>query len=103
MNCLYIARYPAHSRLSAENVKQAGRHLGKLCHSFSIAVFDVVLDLLQSYVNLIDPVVQALKYLTPMELDILTCMACKSQAERSLRGAHVSIDPMRRKFFAGYG
>jgi len=50
-----------------------------------------VLDLLQSYVNLIDPVVQALKYLTPMELDILTCTAVGSEAVQSPRGAHAVL------------
>jgi THO complex subunit 2 len=63
------------SRLSADNVKQAGRHLGKLCHGYAPAVFAVALEQLQAYANLVAPVVAAFKYLTPLGVDVLMCMS----------------------------
>lgn len=61
-------------RLAKENVKQLGRLIGKMSHCSPIVVFPVILDQLQSYDNLIQPVVESLKYATSLSFDILTCI-----------------------------
>jgi THO complex subunit 2 len=47
--------------------------LGKLSHANPIIVFDTIIDQLQSYENMVQPVVDALKYLTNLSFDILGC------------------------------
>ena len=74
-------------------MKQVGRHLGKLCHGFCIAVFEVVLDQLQSYANLIQPVVNAFKYLTPLGLDVLTCARQPLPAAARMHCSAVALIP----------
>ena len=59
-------------RLSKENTKQYGRHLGKITHSNPGVVFDTILSQIQSYDNLIVPVVEMMKYVTPMSFDMLS-------------------------------
>ena len=64
-------------RLTKENWKAHGRTIGKLTHSNPGAVFDKILGLLQEdgYNNLIGPIVDALKYLSPLSKDMLAyCM-----------------------------
>ena len=61
-------------RLSKENTKQYGRHLGKLTHCNPSVVFDTILGQIQAYDNLIVPVVDMMKYLTPMSFDVLSYM-----------------------------
>ena len=61
-------------RLSKENTKQYGRHLGKITHANPCVVFDTILSQIQSYDNLIVPVVEMMKYLTPMSFDVLSYM-----------------------------
>lgn len=60
-------------RLTKENVKVQGRQIGKITHNNAAIVFDVVVDQLQQYESLIQPVVNSLKYCTPMSYDVLTC------------------------------
>ncbi|CAH8543194.1 unnamed protein product [Heterobilharzia americana] len=59
-------------RLSKENVKPMGRHLGKLSHSNPGLLFDHVLHTVQMFTNLINPVVEALKYVSSLGYDMLT-------------------------------
>ncbi|KAJ1363788.1 hypothetical protein KIN20_023725 [Parelaphostrongylus tenuis] len=59
-------------RLSKETVRVMGRQLGKLCHIHPITVFDYLLSQVQSFDNLIQPVVESLRFLTNLEFDILT-------------------------------
>lgn len=59
-------------RLSKETVRVMGRQLGKLCHIHPITVFDYLLSQVQTFDNLIQPVVESLKFLTNLEFDILT-------------------------------
>uniref|UniRef100_A0A0N4X7A8 THO complex subunit 2 n=1 Tax=Haemonchus placei TaxID=6290 RepID=A0A0N4X7A8_HAEPC len=59
-------------RLSKETVRVMGRQLGKLCHVHPITVFDYLLSQVQTFDNLIQPVVESLKFLTNLEFDILT-------------------------------
>ncbi|XP_025831929.1 THO complex subunit 2 [Agrilus planipennis] len=58
-------------RVSKENVKPVGRHIGKLTHSSPGFLFDYVLLQIQVYDNLIHPVVDSLKYLTSLSYDVL--------------------------------
>ena len=59
-------------RLTKENVRQYGRLLAKLAHSNPAIVFPVILEQLQAYDNLIQPVVDSLKYVTPLGYDVLS-------------------------------
>ncbi|WFD07414.1 THO2 plays a role in transcriptional elongation [Malassezia vespertilionis] len=59
-------------RVSADNVRNMGRTLAKAAHPNPTVFFAVVLHQIQSYDNLIEPVVDAAKYLTAVEYDILT-------------------------------
>ncbi|KAK2503524.1 hypothetical protein MC885_006227 [Smutsia gigantea] len=58
-------------RLTRENVKASGRHIGKLSHSNPTILFDYILSQIQKYDNLITPVVDSLKYLTSLNYDVL--------------------------------
>ncbi|XP_017775974.1 PREDICTED: THO complex subunit 2 isoform X2 [Nicrophorus vespilloides] len=58
-------------RVSKENIKPAGRIIGKLTHSSPGFLFDYVLVQIQVYDNLIHPVVDSLKYLTNLSYDVL--------------------------------
>ncbi|WFD41584.1 THO2 plays a role in transcriptional elongation [Malassezia psittaci] len=59
-------------RVSADNVRSSGRSLAKASHPNPTIFFAVVLHQIQSYDNLIEPVVDAAKYLTPVEYDIFS-------------------------------
>ncbi|KAE9418848.1 hypothetical protein Angca_009251 [Angiostrongylus cantonensis] len=59
-------------RLSKETVRVMGRQLGKLCHIHPVTVFDYLLSQVQSFDNLIQPVVESLRFLTNLEFDVLT-------------------------------
>lgn len=62
-------------RLSKENVKQYGRYIGKTVHSNPAIAFTIIIDQLQSYDNQIPHVVDASRYLTELEFDVLNfCM-----------------------------
>lgn len=58
-------------RVSKENVKPVGRLIGKLTHCSPGYLFDYVLLQIQVYNNLINPVVDSLKYLTNLSYDVL--------------------------------
>ncbi|KAL1505772.1 hypothetical protein ABEB36_005256 [Hypothenemus hampei] len=58
-------------RVSKENVKPVGRLIGKLTHCSPGFLFDYVLLQIQVYSNLINPVVDSLKYLTSLSYDVL--------------------------------
>ncbi|VDM52574.1 unnamed protein product [Angiostrongylus costaricensis] len=69
----YTWRYRLYGqRLSKETVRVMGRQLGKLCHIHPVTVFDYLLSQVQSFDNLIQPVVESLRFLTNLEFDILT-------------------------------
>ena len=59
-------------RLTKDNAKQIGRQLGKLVHSNSGVVFDYLLSQIQKFDNLIQPVVDAMKFLTNLAFDMLS-------------------------------
>lgn len=58
-------------RLSKENVKPSGRQIGKLSHSNPGYIFDYILSQIQTWDNLIIPVIDSLKYLTSLSYDVL--------------------------------
>lgn len=58
-------------RLSKENVKPSGRQIGKLSHSNPGYIFDYILSQIQTWDNLIVPVIDSLKYLTSLSYDVL--------------------------------
>ncbi|XP_048589854.1 THO complex subunit 2 isoform X3 [Nematostella vectensis] len=58
-------------RLTKENVKPSGRQIGKISHSNPGVVFEYLLTQIQKYDNFIVPVVDSLKYLTPLAYDVL--------------------------------
>lgn len=58
-------------RLSADNVKQFGRSLAKIAHTNPSPLFEIALNQVQSYDNLINPVVDSFRYLTPFGYDVL--------------------------------
>lgn len=72
--CVKDTRYIMR-RLSKETVNQYGRYIGKTVHSNPTIAFTIIIDQLQSYDNQIPHVVDASKYLTDFEFDVLNyCM-----------------------------
>ena len=70
-------------RLAKENAKVQGMRLAKVAHSNPLIVFNTILDQVEIYDNLIGPVVEALKHLSPLSFDILAfCVVDKLSASR---------------------
>lgn len=69
-------------RVSKENIKPQGRLIGKLSHAAPAFLFDYMLLQIQTYDNLIGPVVESLKYLTSLSLDVLGCCLLESLASK---------------------
>ena len=59
-------------RVSTDNLRASGRSLAKAAHANPTVFFRVVLNQVQSYDNLIEPVVDSAKYLTALEYDVFT-------------------------------
>ncbi|KAF1745069.1 hypothetical protein MXB_2599 [Myxobolus squamalis] len=59
-------------RITKDTVKQSGRQLGKLTHSNPIIVISEVVNQICSFDTMIIPIVECLKYLTPLSFDILS-------------------------------
>ncbi|GAA5854301.1 hypothetical protein JCM8547_001771 [Rhodosporidiobolus lusitaniae] len=58
-------------RLSTENVKKLGKTFARVAHTNPMVIFAVALNQVMSYDNLIAPVVEAARYLTPLGYDCL--------------------------------
>ncbi|XP_022991162.1 THO complex subunit 2-like isoform X1 [Cucurbita maxima] len=58
-------------RLAKENLKQLGRMVAKLAHANPLTVLRTILHQIEAYRDMITPVVDAFKYLTQLEYDIL--------------------------------
>ncbi|KAJ1720070.1 THO2 plays a role in transcriptional elongation [Coemansia erecta] len=58
-------------RLSGDTVKTMGRQLCNLCHQTPTVSLRIVLDQVCSYDNLVDSVVEAFRYLTPLDSDVM--------------------------------
>ena len=65
-------------RISKDNLKQFGRILGKICHSNSVHGITVILDQLQAYENLIPHAVDAMRFLTEFDMDVLSFVMVES-------------------------
>lgn len=70
-------------RVSADNVRASGRSLAKAAHANPTVFFDVVLHQIQSYDNLIEHVVDAVKYLTPLEYDVFSFSVLEALSQPS--------------------
>lgn len=60
--------------MTKETVKVAGRQLGKVCLIHPTIAFDYMLERVQSFQNLIGPVVESMRFLSELSFDILACM-----------------------------
>ncbi|GEM11852.1 tho2 protein [Rhodotorula toruloides] len=58
-------------RLSTDNVKKLGKSFARIAHTNPAVIFAVALNQVQSYDNLIIPVVEACRYLTDLGYDIM--------------------------------
>ncbi|KAL8142098.1 hypothetical protein V2J09_015130 [Rumex salicifolius] len=58
-------------RLAKENLKQLGRMVAKLAHANPMTVLRTIVHQIESYKDMIAPVVDAFKYLTQLEYDAL--------------------------------
>lgn len=58
--------------MTKENVKIHGRQIGKLSHNNPIIVCDYILAQIQRFDNFILPVVESLKFMTPLSYDVLS-------------------------------
>ncbi|KAF0989730.1 hypothetical protein HZS_1521 [Henneguya salminicola] len=66
-NTKYICK-----RITKDTLKQCGRQLGKLSHSNPIIVLTEVMNQICSFDTMIIPIVECLKYLTPLSFDMLS-------------------------------
>ncbi|KAI9098577.1 transcription factor/nuclear export subunit protein 2-domain-containing protein [Phlyctochytrium arcticum] len=83
------------SRLSKDSGKQSGRQIGKVVHSNPVVAFAYIIKQLESYDNMIPHVVDASRYLTELEFDILPYCLIGALAEPKKRteGNGMSIAP----------
>ncbi|CAB4304214.1 unnamed protein product [Prunus armeniaca] len=58
-------------RLAKENLKQLGRMVAKLAHANPMTVLRTIVHQIEAYRDMITPVVDAFKYLTQLEYDVL--------------------------------
>ena len=93
-------------RLSKDNTKHYGRFLGKMTHTNPLVVFSTMLGQIQAYDNLIVPVVDMMKYITPMSFDVvaytlLSQLASPSKAQLKDDGLNVSLWMQSLSSFCG--
>ena len=58
-------------RISRENVRDMGRQVSKVTHSNPIVVFMTILNQIESYDNLIQMMVEIVRFVTPLSMDIM--------------------------------
>lgn len=58
-------------RLSKDTIRDQSRAVAKVCHNHPLVVFTTILSQIESYDNLVEVMVQALKFVTPLSLDVL--------------------------------
>jgi THO complex subunit 2 len=68
---LKSARYVL-KRLSHDTIRDQCRALAKICHSHPLVVFTTILGQIESYDNLVAVMVDALRFVTPLSLDVLS-------------------------------
>ncbi|KNC96495.1 uncharacterized protein SPPG_08084 [Spizellomyces punctatus DAOM BR117] len=79
-DCRYIM-----TRLSKDSGKQSGRQIGKVVHSNPVVAFSYIIKQLESYDNMIPHVVDASRYLTEFEFDILPYCLIEALCEPKTR------------------
>ncbi|PIA63730.1 hypothetical protein AQUCO_00201224v1 [Aquilegia coerulea] len=68
-------------RLAKENLKQLGRMVAKLAHANPMTVLRTIVHQIEAYRDMINPVVDAFKYLTQLEYDILEYVVIERLAQ----------------------
>ncbi|KAL2518582.1 THO complex subunit 2 [Abeliophyllum distichum] len=68
-------------RLAKENLKQLGRMVAKLAHANPMTVLRTIVHQIEAYRDMITPVVDAFKYLTQLEYDILEYVVVERLAQ----------------------
>ncbi|KAK4779350.1 hypothetical protein SAY86_006878 [Trapa natans] len=68
-------------RLAKENLKQLGRMVAKLAHANPMTVLRTVVHQIEAYRDMIPPVVDAFRYLTQLEYDILEYVVIERLAQ----------------------
>ncbi|TDH74164.1 hypothetical protein CCR75_001126 [Bremia lactucae] len=82
-------------RLTADRAKLSARSLTHVAHSNPLIVFRTMLRQIQSYDNLIQPVVESFKFVTPLGMDVLSFVLVSelSRPQKSMKsdGTNVSL------------
>ncbi|KAI9909409.1 hypothetical protein PsorP6_014730 [Peronosclerospora sorghi] len=82
-------------RLTADRAQLSARSLTHVSHSNPLIVFRTMLRQIQSYDNLIQPVVESFKFVTPLGMDVLSFVLVSelSRPQKSMKsdGTHVSL------------
>lgn len=58
-------------RLSKDTIRDTSRAVAKVCHSHPLVVFTIILNQIEAYDNLVQVMVDCLRFVTPLSLDIL--------------------------------
>ena len=58
-------------RLSKDTIRDMSRAVAKCCHSHPLVVFTTILNQIESYDNLVQVMVDACRFVTPLSLDVL--------------------------------
>jgi len=90
-------------RLSMETLKEACRSVAKVAHSNPLVMFTTILNQIESYDNLVSVMVDALRFVTPLGLDVLgfcmlsrLCGSASSEGDRK-RSKGMTIMTCRRQ------
>ncbi|TMW59488.1 hypothetical protein Poli38472_004557 [Pythium oligandrum] len=82
-------------RLTADRAKPSARSLTHIAHSNPLVVFRTMLRQIQSYDNLIQPVVESFKFITPLGMDVLSFVLVgelsKSRKSMKSDGTNISL------------
>jgi THO complex subunit 2 len=78
-----------------KNAKHVGRALAKTAHSNPFVVFHIILSQIESYDNMIQPIIESFGFMTPLALDVLSYMLPLHLADTSRHklqdnGIHIS-------------
>ena len=60
--------------LTVPKVKEKGRQIAKLTHTFPDVIFERLVLHIRGYSNFIQPIVDCLKYITNLSFDVLNCI-----------------------------
>eukprot|EP01138_Halocafeteria_seosinensis_P010848 gb/GECG01011080.1/.p1 GENE.gb/GECG01011080.1/~~gb/GECG01011080.1/.p1 ORF type:complete len:1557 (+),score=171.91 gb/GECG01011080.1/:1-4671(+) len=67
-------------RVASDTIKQAARSIGKISHCNPIPAFDAILNQIEKYDNLIRLVLDAMKFVTPLSLDVVAFLVTQKLA-----------------------